>query len=159
MTFSVSADRKVRRRTLLGALAFSILPLSSLFRDDSVWISLLLIVLYFLALLESYAKKPKHYQLDGSTISIRRLFKDVLIDLKDIRRVERIQHDILDGAIGGLFGYYGVFQTELGDIRFHATRRDKMVMLTGHDDSRIMLTPDQPEEFVNELVKRMAKLS
>ncbi len=159
MTFSVSTDKKVRRYTVIGVLLFSVLPLSSLFRDDHLWISLLLIALLVLAMLEMYSRKPFQYQLDDSTLTMSRLFKDMVIDLKDIRRVDRIQHDILDGTMGGIFGYYGVFSTELGDITFHATRRDRMVMLTKYDDSKIILTPDQPDEFVNELDKGIEQLS
>jgi hypothetical protein len=159
MTFSVSTDKKVRRNTVIGLILFSVLPLSSLFRDDHPWISLVLISLFVLAILEMYLIKPLQYQLDDSTLTMRRPFKDKVIDLKDIRRVDRIEYDILDGAIGGIFGYYGVFSTELGDITFHATRRGNMVMLTKHDDSKIILTPDQPDEFMNELEKGIEELS
>jgi hypothetical protein len=32
-------------------------------------------------------------------------------------------------------------------------------MLTKHDDSKIILTPDQPDEFMNELEKGIEELS
>ena len=102
-----------------------------------------------LILLYTYLHRPTQYQVDKDNIIIHRPIGNVEIKTSDINRVDRIHHDLLKTASkGGAFGYFGTFETELGRIRFYATRRDRMVMLTKHDKTKIILTPDHHEAFI-----------
>jgi hypothetical protein len=56
---------------------------------------------------------------------------------------------------GGAFGYLETHYTDLGKIKFYVTRRDKLVMLTKKDKTKLILTPDQEVEFI-ENVERLA---
>jgi hypothetical protein len=54
--------------------------------------------------------------------------------------------------MGGLFGYYGNFVNfSLGRMTWYATRRDKPVLVKTTDNRKIIVTPDDPDTFVNEL--------
>jgi hypothetical protein len=132
---------------------FTVLPLFNLFNSSDKWIWFLGFFLFFmLILLYTYSIKPTQYQVDKDNITIHRNIGNVEIKISDINRIDRIHHDLLKTATkGGVFGYFGNFETDLGQIRFYATRRDRMVMITKHDKSKIILTPDQQDEFIQSI--------
>lgn len=76
-----------------------------------------------------------------------------------LTRVDRIHHDILkNSSKGGMFGYFGNLETDFGRIKFYATRSDKLVMLTKKDDTKIILTPDNEDEFIDDLESKTSSL-
>jgi hypothetical protein len=106
-----------------------------------------------LSLAMAYAQMPRVYRLDNQELVIQRLFSSIVIRKDDIRHVEAVQWDLMEGTWGGAFGYSGVYETILGDIRFYTTRCDKLILITKTDGSRIMLSPDEPDRFVGALEK------
>lgn len=153
MTFTTSSDEIVRKKTAGVFILFTILPLFNLFHSADKWIWYLGFFLFFmLILLFTYLHRPTQYQVDNDKIVIYRPKGNIEINLQDIARVDRIHHDLLKNSTrGGAFGYFGKFDTDLGKIRFYATRRDKLVMLTKHDKTKIILTPDQDDEFIQDI--------
>lgn len=153
MTFTTSSDENVHKKTAGVFLLFTILPLSNLFHSSERWIWYIGFFLFFmLILLYTYLHRPTQYQVDKDNIIIHRPIGNVEIKTSDINRIDRIHHDLLKTANkGGVFGYFGNFETDLGRIRFYATRRDRMVMLTKHDKTKIILTPDHQDEFIESL--------
>lgn len=150
MTFTTSSDEIVRKKTAGVFLLFTVLPLFNLFHSSDKFIWYLGFFLFFMLILfYTYLHRPTQYQVDKDSIIIRRPIGNVEIKVSDINRVDRIHHDLLKTATkGGAFGYFGNFETDLGRIRFYATRRDRMVMLTKHDKTKIILTPDNQDEFI-----------
>jgi hypothetical protein len=60
-------------------------------------------------------------------------------------------HDLLKNSVkGGAFGYFGKYNTELGKITWYGTRRDKIVLITKKDKTKIVLTPDLWDEFTEQ---------
>lgn len=52
-------------------------------------------------------------------------------------------------GVGGLFGYFGKFaNAKLGNMTWYATRRDKTVLIKTAGNKKIILTPDDPNQFV-----------
>ena len=83
-----------------------------------------------LLLLFTYLNRPTKYQVDIDKIIIHRPIGNIEMMLQDFARIDRIQHDLLKNANkGGAFGYFGNHDTDLGQIQFYATRRDKLVKL------------------------------
>lgn len=156
MTFTTSSDKIVRKKTAGAFVLFTILPLFNLFHSSDRWIWYLGFFLFFmLILLYTYLHRPSQYQVDNDKIAIRRPIGNVEIAIQDIVRVDRIHHDLLKNSNrGGAFGYFGNFDTDLGRIRFYATRRDRLVMLTKKDKIKIILTPDHEEEFIQNVETR-----
>lgn len=74
----------------------------------------------------------------------------------DIKSVELIEKATLSGTIrtfgvGGLFGWYGKFaNSQLGNMTWYLTRRDKPVLILKKDSKKILISPDQAEAFVRE---------
>jgi hypothetical protein len=92
--------------------------------------------------------------VENDKIIIHRIIGNIVLSIQDIARVDRIHHDLLkNSSKGGAFGYFGNFDTDLGKIKFYATRRDQLVMLTKHDKTKIVLTPDQEDQFIADVEK------
>ena len=55
-------------------------------------------------------------------------------------------------GIGGFFSYYGMFKNRvLGDYKAYATHRKNTVVITIKSGKKIVVTPSDPERFVEEL--------
>ena len=112
----------------------------------------MLFYFFMLILLYTYLHRPVQYQVDNDKVVINRPVGNIEISIHDILRVDRIHHDLLkNSSKGGAFGYFGNFNTDFGKIRFYATRRDKLVMLTKKDNTKLILTPDQEDEFIKDV--------
>jgi Bacterial PH domain len=155
MTFTTSSDEIVRKKTAGIFIIFTVLPLFNLFHSSDRWIWYFGFFLFFmLILLYTYLHRPIQYQVDNVKVVIRRPIGNVEINIKDIERMDRVHHDLLkNSSKGGAFGYFGNFNTDLGKIKFYATRRDKLVMLTKKDKTKFILTPDQEDEFIEGVEK------
>ena len=156
MTFSTSTDQTVRRKTKGIFVLFTVLPLFYLVNGSPKW--LWFAAAYFLLmqfiLFYTYLHKPQQYHVDGRKIVIKRRIGNVQIKTNDIARVDRIHHNLLQSSSkGGAFGYFGKFNTDLGLIHFYATRPDNFVLLTKMDNTKIILTPDQQNDFIKEVEK------
>ena len=109
----------------------------------------------------SYAYSPRGYAISDGSIVVKRLLGSVRIPLDDIREVRRATPDDFRGGIrlfgdGGLFGYYGLFQTsKLGKSHWYMTNRANGVVVIGRDKTYV-LSPDNPDEFVAAIRPRQA---
>lgn len=155
MTFTTSSDEIVRKKTAGVFILFTVLPLFNLFHSSDRWIWYLGFFLFFmLVLVYTYLHRPTRYEIDNYNIVISRPIGNIEINFQDIERVDRVHHDLLkNSSKGGAFGYFGNFDTDLGKIKFYATRRDKLVMLTMKDKTKFILTPDQEDEFIEHMEK------
>ena len=153
MTFTTSMDQIVRKKTVAVFVIFTIVTLPNLFHSSDRWIWYIGFFSFFmLLLLMTFLHKPLKYEVGNNKIIIHRLIGSVALNIQDIARVDRIHHDLLkNSSKGGAFGYFGKFNTDLGKIRFYATRRDRLVMLTNHDKTKIILTPDHIDDFIEDV--------
>jgi len=154
MTFTTSFDDIVKKKTIGVCILLTLLPSYNLF-FNKLWLGYLPIIAVFISiLLYTYLKRPIKYEVDLNNVLIHRQLGNVVINIQDIDRVDRIHHDLLiNSTKGGAFGYSGKFDTDLGKITFYATRRNKLIMLTKKDKTKIILTPDQEDEFIKDLEK------
>jgi hypothetical protein len=152
MTYTVSADKIVRKKTIATFLMFTALTLGNLFQYQN-WIWQVSFFAFFMIILStSYLLKPSNYEIDSQNIIIHRLIGDVKINLQQIARVDRIHHDLLkETGKGGLFGYFGKVYTFLGKTNFYATRRNNLVLITKKDNTKIILTPDEQDGFIEQI--------
>ena len=155
MTFTTSIDEIVRKKTIAVFFIFTVLTLPNLFHSSDNWIWYVSFFSFFmLLLLLTYLHKPLKYEVENDKIIVHRIIGNIVLNIQDISRVDRIHHDLLKSSSkGGAFGYFGNFDTDLGKIKFYATRRDRLVMLTKHDRTKIVLTPDQEDQFIANVEK------
>jgi uncharacterized membrane protein len=104
-----------------------------------------------------YGYQPRKYVLTKTHLTILRLFGAASIETEKISSVEQASHELVKGSIrafgvGGLFGYFGEFiNAKLGRMTWYATRRTNYVLIKTADHRKFVLTPDQPQQLVNEL--------
>jgi hypothetical protein len=142
--FSVSWDRPTKIVSAVVTLALTIVA----FAIHNIYLTPLLAAILLLA----YAFSPLGYEISESEICVRRPIGSVSIPLRDVQAVRRLTAGDLSGSLrlwgsGGLFGYYGIFQTPgLGRGRWYMTNRGNTVALLGA--STILLSPDDVNGFI-----------
>ena len=157
MTFNTSLDKLAKGVTIGITIIFGsiiTMALYSLLNDEEKTIPSFIIIGLLLIYFIVYAFRPGNYTLTTGKLVVHRPLTNVKISLTEIKSVEQIDKEKLGQTFrtfgaGGLFGYFGKFtNTKLGSMTWYATRMDKAVLITTIDNKKIVLTPDNPEEFV-----------
>jgi len=96
------------------------------------------------------------YSIQNGELRILRLGWSKDIKLSDISSVEFKPNAMMGSlrtfGIGGLFGYVGFFKNRiLNNYKAYATHRKKTVVILTKKHDQIVVTPDNPEEFVEAL--------
>ena len=101
----------------------------------------------------AYAHSPRGYAIVDRSIVVKRLIGNVRIPLDAIREVRSATRDDFRAALrlwgsGGLFGYYGVFQTAcLGKSTWYITNQNRsVVVVTGSKTT--LFSPDDVAGFI-----------
>ncbi len=148
MIYKASLDKTALLITSLVTLMFGALIVFNFILPLAIF----LIIIYLICM----ALKPLSYEITKDELIIRRLIKSVRMNRADIKSVELIEKATLSGTIrtfgvGGLFGWYGKFaNSQLGNMTWYLTRRDKPVLILKKDSKKILISPDQAEAFVRE---------
>ena len=148
MIYKASLDKTALLITSLVTLMFGALIVFNFILPLAIF----LIIIYLICM----ALKPLNYEITKDELIIRRLIKSVRMNRADIKSVELIEKATLSGTIrtfgvGGLFGWYGKFaNSQLGNMTWYLTRRDKPVLILKKDSKKILISPDQAEAFVRE---------
>lgn len=102
----------------------------------------------------TYGYSPTSYEIKEDSILIKRPFKDVIIHRSAIADVIKLDDGKLARSIrtfgsGGLFGYFGLFwQKEFGTMTWYATRRDQAIMIITSSNKKMVITPDETDDFM-----------
>ena len=148
MIYKASLDKTALLITSLVTLMFGALIVFNFILPLAIF----LIIIYLICI----ALKPLSYEITKDELIIRRLIKSVRMNRADIKSLELIEKTTLSGTIrtfgvGGLFGWYGKFaNSQLGNMTWYLTRRDKPVLILKKDSKKILISPDQAEAFVRE---------
>ncbi|MDR3701841.1 MAG: PH domain-containing protein [Candidatus Sulfopaludibacter sp.] len=101
----------------------------------------------------TFAWSPRGYTVEGQTLLVQRTIGTVRIPLQEIRELRAGAADDFEGAIrlfgnGGLFGYYGLFQTaKLGKCTWYVTNRSKAVVIVAGAKT-VVVSPDDVDGFL-----------
>ena len=104
----------------------------------------------------TYGFSTKYYQLTPDAVIIRRLFGNVKIKRSEITSIEIVEKENMGWimrifGVGGLFGYWGRFSSsKLGSMTWYATRKNKIVLITKINNKKIVITPDEAEQFISD---------
>ena len=161
MKFKASLDTPA---ILVTALVFVIFAICigiqlTLTNSGNSGISLLVTIILSATYAGAFLFRPLGYEISPDAVIIQRPVKNVQIPLHSVAGVELISRDqlrytIRTFGVGGLFGYYGRFANRtIGSMTWYATRRDRNVLLTLGNGQKILLTPDEPEQFIRALTK------
>ncbi len=108
-----------------------------------------------------WALSPKAIEIEGGELRVlRRAWRAATFPLSRVDGVTVLPAGALRGAVrtfgnGGLFGYYGWYYKK-GPFRLYATRTDRLVQV-GIDGKRIVVSPDDPQRFVDGLLSAVPR--
>ncbi|MDQ2751713.1 MAG: PH domain-containing protein [Bacteroidota bacterium] len=162
MKYAASLDKTSKIITLLVSLLFAVIIVSQIvsfirYRDVTpLWVTGLLLIIYVI----TYCYHPVSYQIKNKSIVVHRYASNVVLSPNEIKHVEIIPSQKLRGSIrifgvGGLYGYFGQFSNrDLGYMTWYATQRvNEVILIELNNHKKIIITPDQPQQFVDELTQ------
>ena len=154
--YPVSWDNLVKAVTIgvFVLLASVIITLGIVVRSHLL--SAALVVAAGAVLFVPYLWAPRGYILHDNEVVVKRLIGDAKIAV-----AEAASHwkwtwwGLRLFGSGGLYGYYGIFTFKgTGMVRMHATNRHKLVLIRDVKGKRHLLSPDDPERFVQQTRSR-----
>ncbi len=162
--FGSTWDRALRISTWAAAAILVGVPAALLLflRDGDGQVPLpvgLLVAAVAAILPAAWALAPTGLAIEGRVLEVERILFPVRIPLDEIRAVAALPADGLKGVMrlagtSGLFGYYGRFGSKrLGSFRMYATRC-KGLVLVDTAKARYLVSPDEPDRFVEALLQR-----
>ncbi len=165
MIYSCSLDKVAKGVTIGVAILFTLIIASQflLLNDKSILAPIAISTLLIAVFISIYAFSPVQYVLTPEALIIHRPFSDVHISKETLTSVQIVDKETMKWTIrtfgvGGLFGYYGKFANrKLGSMTFYATRRTNFVLLITSDGRKIILTPDEPQSFMEHFNKLYVK--
>ena len=100
----------------------------------------------------------RSYEVDGAHLKIHRFGWISRFDLRNLKEArvdpESLRRSLRLFGNGGFFSFSGWFRSKsLGVYRFFGTDPERAVVLKFADDRIIVVTPDDPEEFVRTVTK------
>jgi hypothetical protein len=106
---------------------------------------------------------PLAVEVSSEAVVVKRLVRDVVIPLADVREIRRLESGQagfmwrLCGC-GGFLGWFGLFYSRgLGEFWAYAGNRADLVLLTRIDGTKIVVSADPPDAFV-EVVQKSLQL-
>jgi hypothetical protein len=156
MTYKTSLDNLAKGVTLSITILFAVIIVAqlSIISGVGLWLPISTIVVLTVTYFLTIAFRPINYSLTSDKLIIHRLFRNITIERTAIKSIEQINKEVMKGTlrdfgVGGLFGYFGKFSNKnLGRMTWYATRRDNIVLVTTIDNKKIILTPNEPQQFV-----------
>lgn len=100
------------------------------------------------------------YSIQDEGLRILRLGWSKDIPFSSIHKIEYVPNAMLGSirtfGVGGLFCYLGYFKNRvLGQYKAYATHRKRTVLLTTQDKDQIIVSPDDPDSFVQTMKEAM----
>ncbi len=154
MIFKTSLDKTAVGITVfitaLFACIIGVVYVSAASQSLILTTTIMLLALYCLA----FAFHPTAYKIVSNELIICRPVWNVHIKRATIKSMaimdqSQIVETVRTFGVGGVFGYYGCFANyTLGSMTWYATRKDSAVLINTVDNKRIVVTPNEPEQFV-----------
>ncbi|MGY3054094.1 hypothetical protein ACVWYG_002297 [Pedobacter sp. UYEF25] len=97
---------------------------------------------------------PLRYTITDNEILVERIFSKVHIKKENIKSLQQIGISSIAGTIrtfgnGGLFCFTGHFvNASIGKMTWFVTRKDTLILLYLNDGKRIVISPNEPKEFI-----------
>jgi hypothetical protein len=104
-----------------------------------------------------YLLKPLSVNVAADAIVVDRKIKPVQISFTDIKEIRLVEPSDMRMSIrtfgnGGVFGYTGLYYNrKMGSMRWYCTQRKNYVLIATTKGKKMIVTPDEPGAFMNEL--------
>jgi hypothetical protein len=164
MEFSASLDTSAKVITIGVCVLFTgicIWNASAIKKAKGDRINVMVRVAIFLVLAFSvsmgFVFSTKSYETRGKNLIIKNRFNEINYRWSKMMEVREVSESEMVGlsrsfGVGGLFGYYGHYHNStIGDMTFYATQQKNWVLMHIIDGEAIIVTPDDPKKFVDEI--------
>ena len=107
---------------------------------------------------------PRKYIVTDSDIIVKRSGPDITIPIRDINNIRHISRKELGAVfrlfgVGGFCGTYGLFSSSgIGIFKGYTTNRSCLVVIEHSYVKKIVISPENPEEFVNTILQLKSDL-
>lgn len=135
----------------LGPMCLATLPIACV--NASSWLALLICLVPWLIVVPAACYAVRGYTLDANILRIHRLFWDTVIPINGLKYALTMP-EAMSGSIriygnGGLYSITGHYwNRRLGHYRAYVNDWKRPVVLIFHERNTIVLSPDDPEDFV-----------
>jgi hypothetical protein len=162
MIYRAPLDKSAKAITISVTILFAIIigGQFSLVKDEGrgiqIYTTSACLIIYFI----TFVFRPINYITTNDKLIIRRLILDVKVDKTKIQHAEILDKEKIKGSIrtfgvGGFFGYFGNFANfSIGKMTWYATRKDKIVLVRTIENEKIILTPNEPEKFIADILSQ-----
>jgi hypothetical protein len=146
------------RKLIITTGFFAVLLIVALIIMDSIAANILLLAILIVSLL----MLVRGYSISEGKLLIHRLGWSSTYKLENLESV-KFEPNITIGSIrafgvGGFFGYVGKFRSkDLGSYEAYVTDEDNSVLLE-FQDKKIVVSPDEPEKFTEEMKNYVKKV-
>lgn len=155
-TFTTSLDKFNKTITIIVIIFLLVIPTVPflLAPDGEQNITDLIFLLPLISFIGVYLFRPNNYSVSSDKLLIHRMISNVEIDRNNIQSVQEIDESQVKNSlrtfgVGGFFGNFGTFWNgRLGKMTWYVTRKNNFVLVETKDQKKIILTPDEPEQFV-----------
>ena len=156
MIYTTSLDKSAKIITIAVTIFFACIVVAQISTikttgsSPAIFATAALLLTYF----GTFSFRPVSYELNDNKLVIHRPLRNVNIPQDTIASVEQIDKASLSWsirvwAVGGLFGYWGLFTNrKFGSMTWYATRKNNAVLIKTIYRRHIILTPDEPGKFV-----------
>ena len=157
MTYKISLDTTSKVITIF-ILAFVVLivvgpwsPFAATYENFQLYAAAVLILIFGL----TFLFKPISYTMTADKILVNRFIGKVTILKEEIHTTEKIDKEDISWSLrtfgsGGFFGYFGKFTNrKIGAMTWYVTRKDSLVLLKMKSGKKIVLSPDDRDEFLS----------
>ena len=149
-------DNRTSVITIVVLLFLVLFPFSTFLFDEAEPVFLVTsFVLMYGAIIIAYCFVPKRIAVSDSQILIKNVFGSVIININEIKSILRLNKtgfSLRTFGVGGLFGYFGYFN---GKDIWYVTNVQKKVQIILKSGKKYILSPENPEEFINIVQQRM----
>ena len=155
-TFTTSLDKFNKTITIIVIVFLLVISTTIFFLipDGERNTTDLMVFLPIILCMVVYLFRPNNYSVYSDKLLIHRMINNVEIDRNNIQSVQEIDESQVKNSlrtfgVGGFFGNFGTFWNgKLGKMTWYVTRKNNFVLVETKDQKKIILTPDEPEQFV-----------
>ena len=152
-------DGTTKTITIVVLFFLILFPISSFFFEPpKPIISVISFLLMYGAIFIAYGFIPKRIAISSDQILIKNIFGSIVINIMEIEsfgKIEKLGLNIRTFGVGGLFGYFGRFNG--GDL-WYVTNTHKKMKIILKSGKIYMISPENPDDFVNEIQQRKSEM-
>ncbi len=158
MVYKASLDTVAKVITAGVTILFACLILSSTIDDSRSDASIYIPAILLIAYIGAWFYSPLKYAITGNSIVIYRPIGSITLPRTSILKAEiqpkGFPFAIRTFGVGGLFGYFGSFYNfDSGNMKWYVTNRNNTIVITTKHGKKIVISPDEKEAFVNDLLQ------